>query len=83
MSCPLAVLLSALFARLRLYGCNRNGVNYVLGFAAAREIVGRLIQALQDRANGGCTSEPLCEFVSYVARLQVWKDEHVGATRDG
>src|SRR5438128_971938 len=66
---------ASFFPRLRLHGCDCYGVNDVFGFAAARKIVGGFVQALQDGADGGRACETLRQFVSDVARLQVWEDE--------
>ena len=70
------------FSRLSLNGRDGNGVNDILRFAAAGKIVGRTVQALQNRADGRRPRQTLSQFVRDVAGLQVGKDEHVGATRD-
>ncbi len=71
-----------MLSRLRLHGGDGDGVNDVLGLAAARKVVGGLVQALQDRADGGRAGEAFGQLVGDVAGLQVWEDEDVGAARD-
>src|ERR1043165_4096273 len=73
---------SSFLPRLRLHGSDGDGVNDVFGLAAARAVVGRTVESLQDWADGRRAGEPLGQFVSDVAGLQVWEDENVGAARD-
>ena len=70
------------FSRLSLNGGDRNRVDDVFGLATAGEIVGGSIQALQDWADRRGAGQPLRQFISDVAGLQIGKDEHVGAAAD-
>src|ERR1044072_5134819 len=76
------LLTSSSLPRLRLHGSDGDGVNDVFGLAAAREVVGRAVESLKDWADGRRAGEPLGQFISDVAGLQVWEDEDVGAARD-
>ena len=49
---PLPCAPQLMFTRLGLHGRNRDGVDYIVGGAAAREIVCRFVQTLQNRADG-------------------------------
>ena len=69
-------------SRLGLNGGDRNRVDNVFGLATAGEIVGGSIQALQDWADRRRSGQPLGQFISDVARLQIGKDEYVGAAAD-
>ena len=50
---------------------------------AARQIAARLPQALNDRADGARTGQPLYQLVRDVPRVERRKHEHIRATRHG
>ena len=73
--CPVAAeKLAGGFPRLGLDRGNRDGVDDVLGLAAAGQIVRGPIKTLQNRPNRSRAGEPLSQLVSYVARLEIGKD---------
>src|SRR4029079_834877 len=69
--------------RGRLEGRDGDRVDDVFGLAAAREVVGRTGEPLEDRADRGGAREPLGELVGDVARVEVWEDEDVGPAGRG
>lgn len=74
--CP--VRLVAL-ARLCLNGGNGHGVNNVFGFATSREVVGRFVESLKNRSDGGRPGQSFRKLVTDVAGLKIRKDQHICA----
>ncbi|CAN5430037.1 hypothetical protein BH18ACI3_BH18ACI3_17560 [soil metagenome] len=64
---PLTLHASDLFPGLRLNRRDRDGIDDVFGFAAARQIVAGTIKSLEDRADGGASGEAFGKFVGDVA----------------
>jgi hypothetical protein len=58
-------------------------VDDVVHRAAARQVVDRLVHALEHGADGLGLGQPLDELVGDIARLEVRKDEHVGLAGNG
>src|SRR5260370_38722812 len=64
---------------MRLQRRDLNAIGDISGRAATRQIVGRAIEPLQDRAERLSARQALYELVGNVARVEVREDEHVGA----
>src|SRR5450830_1634054 len=64
---------------LGLHGRDRNHVVHIVGAATARQIVGRLVQALQQRADGDGAAHAFGQLVADIARVQVREHQHVRA----
>ena len=60
---------------LRLNGGNRHGIDYVGDTAATREVIDRLVQPLQDRANRHGAGRSLHGLVGVVAGVQVREEK--------
>ena len=72
-----------LLAGLRLNGRDRDGVDDVVGLAAAREIVRGFGQPLENRPDGGRAGQPFGQLVADVSRIDVGEDQDVRASGDG
>ena len=59
---------------LRLHRSYSDGVDDIFCLAASGEIVGRLIETLENWPNRGGARQPFGEFVRYVAGLEIGKD---------
>lgn len=75
--------ISPLLSHLSLDGGDGHDTHDVVGRAAARKVVNRLGDALQDGAVGVGAGEALDQLVADVAGLEVREHEHVGLTGDG
>ena len=64
---------------LRLQSRHHRHVEDILGRATAREIVGRLGEALQEGADGGGAAQPFHQLVAYIGGGQAGEDQSVGA----
>src|SRR6185503_17163251 len=62
-----------------LQGCNHRRVYNVFWFTAARQVVCRSSQSLQNGSYGFSPRHPLHQLIGNVSGLQVWEDECVRA----
>lgn len=67
---------------LRLNGGQGNGEHNVIDQRAARQVIHRLVQALQHRADADYTGCALHSFISGVAGVQVRENKYIGAAGD-
>lgn len=63
-----------------LEGSDSGEVVDVHGGASAGEVVDSTVKTLQDRTDGGSTTDALCDLVGDVAHLEVGEDKDIGVT---
>src|ERR1700674_594478 len=71
-----------LLARDGLQRGDGHDVHDILGRTAARKIVGRPVQSLQDGPDGLRAGQPLDQLISNITRIEIGKDQHVGPAGD-
>src|SRR2546426_580574 len=67
-------VLGCCFSRLGLHRSDGHSIDNVLRFAAAGEIICRLVESLEDWSDRSCAGQSFGELVSDVARLKIRED---------
>ncbi len=68
--------------RLGLDRGNRDGVYNIFSLATSRKIVGRTVEALENRPDRRGPGQSLGQFVSYIPRLKIRENQHIRAACD-